>query len=212
MTQALAKLYGAEPGLVGSQGVETLAVYQKIRDLRQQAYVPANRAEYPKTSLGGSLREVARLIKAGLGLEVACVDVENWDTHFVQGAADGLQAGRIKELADGTAAFWQDLKQDMPGVTTLIMTEFGRRLYENSSAGTDHGRGFALMACGGPVKGGSILGPWPVFEEEAGPGPGGMKIIYDYRSVLAEVLGKTGDETALNKVFPGFVPQAIGLV
>ena len=92
------------------------------------------------------------------------------------------------------------------------MTEFGRRLYENSSLGTDHGRGFASMLLSSKIKGGRVLGPWPCVEEETNDGPGGMKIRYDYRSVFSEVLRGTMGLSNADAVFPGLMAERVGLL
>jgi uncharacterized protein (DUF1501 family) len=182
--------------------------------LREREYKPENNAVYPDDDFGAGLREVARLVKAGVGLEVACIDLGGWDTHFFQGAVDGLQASQIDLLARGLAAFDADLSRERERVTVIVMTEFGRRIYENGSLGTDHGRGFAMIAIGGRIRGGKVHGKWPGLEEEAMDllGPGGLKIEIDYRSVLAEVLGGAMGNRNLSQVFPGFQPQTIGLV
>ena len=97
--------------------------------------------------------------------------------------------------------------------TTIVMTEFGRRLYENGSAGTDHGRGFALFAMGSNINGGKIHGAWPGLQEEPLlPGPGGLEVRIDYRSVLSEVLANAMGNNQLDQVFPDFAPQPVGLV
>ena len=101
---------------------------------------------------------MARLVKARVGLEVACLDLGNWDTHFFQGGSSGQQAELIWQLACGLAAFDADLSSHRERMTTLVMTEFGRRIYENGSLGTDHGRGFAMMAMGHGINGGKVLG------------------------------------------------------
>ena len=201
-------------GLLGRQGKETLELLRRVEQLRGKPYQPEAGAEYPKEEFGAGLREVARLIKADLGLEVACLDLGGWDTHFFQGTLGGLQSGLIDTLARGLSAFDADLKDQRKRVTTVVMTEFGRRLYENGSAGTDHGRGFALMALGGRVNGGKVHGAWPGLKEEPSlPGPGGMEVRVDYRSVLSEVLelGAAGSKH-LDEVFPDFKPQRVGLV
>src|SRR5262249_29220073 len=102
-------------------------------------------------------------------------------------------------------------------VTILVMTEFGRRIYENGSLGTDHGRGFAMIAIGNRLNGGKIIGEWPGLDEmgEGGGngllGPSGLKIIHDYRSVLSEVLqGVMGCHNTA-AVFPDFHPNPVGL-
>lgn len=130
----------------------------------------------------------------------------------------GIQAGLIEQLAGGLAAFDADLVNHRNQVTTIIMTEFGRRLYENGSAGTDHGRGFAFMAMGASVNGGKIHGEWPGLSESpslAGqaslPGPDGLRVKIDYRSVLSEALTRAAGGTTLADVFPDFEPQPVGL-
>lgn len=210
---ALAKLYGADVTLLGERGRETLQLFDRVRALEHNEYKPANDAKYPKDNFGDGLREIARLVKARVGLEVACVDLGGWDTHFFQGADNGTQAGRAKLLADGLAAFDADIKDHRSNVSVFVMTEFGRRLYENSSLGTDHGRGFAAMLLSDKIKGGRIIGPWPcIADEDAKEGPGGMKINFDYRSVFTEVLRGTLGLRKSDKVFPGFTPQSVGLL
>ena len=215
---ALSQLYGADVTVLGTQGRETLELFKRVRALQTPDYAPSNGATYPKDSFGNGLREVARLIKARVGLEVAAIDLGGWDTHFVQGSTQGFQAQRAQLLAEGLAAFDADIKAHRSDVTVLVMTEFGRRIQENSSLGTDHGRGFASMILSEKIKGGRILGPWPCVVEEdfaiygAPSGPGGMHIAHDYRSVFSEVLrGAMGLEKA-DSVFPNFTPQKVGLV
>jgi uncharacterized protein (DUF1501 family) len=213
VSKALAKLYGAEVGLLGRQGKETLELLRRVEQLRGKPYKPETGVEYPNEDFAAGLREVARLIKADLGLEVACIDLGNWDTHFFQGTLGGLQSGLIDTLSQGLAAFDADLKDQRRRVTTIVMTEFGRRLYENGSAGTDHGRGFALMALGGLVNGGKVHGAWPGLKEEPSlPGPGGMEVRIDYRAVLSEVLERAAASRHIDEVFPNYKPQRVGLV
>jgi len=212
VSRALAKLYAAEVGIIGEQGKVTLDLLHRVEQLRGKTYTPAAGAQYPKDELGAGLREIARIIKASLGLEVACIDFGGWDTHFFQGTATGLQASQIDSLSRGLAAFDTDLKGYHDKVTTIVMTEFGRRLYENTSAGTDHGRGFALMAMGERIRGGKIHGAYPGLKEEPSlPGPGGMEVKIDYRAVLSEILVHTMGTHNVAEVFPGFVPQHVGI-
>ena len=169
-------------------------------------------AQISQRRIGAGLREIARIIKANLGLEVACIDLGGWDTHFFQGTSNGLQAGNIDSLSEGLAAFDADLKGYRDRVTTVAMTEFGRRLYENGSAGTDHGRGFAFFAMGEKIDGGKVHGQWPGLKEEPSlPGPGGMEVKIDYRSVLSEVLIGGIGGAKIDEVFPGFQPQPVGI-
>ena len=128
----------------------------------------------------------------------------------MQGGAEGLQAASIGQLARGLAAFDADVT-GRP-VTTLVMTEFGRRIYENGSEGTDHGRGFAMMALGAGVRGGAVHGAWPGLEAEEGPlGPGGLRILVDYRSAIVEALARAAGFRDPARVFPGFEPTPTGL-
>jgi uncharacterized protein (DUF1501 family) len=215
---ALAQLYGADVTLLGTQGRETLELFKRVRALQSPGYSPANGAAYPKDPFGNGLREVARLIKAQVGLEVAAIDLGGWDTHFIQGATQGFQAQRAQLLAEGLAAFDADIKEHRSRVTVLVMTEFGRRIQENSSLGTDHGRGFATFVMSERIKGGRILGPWPSVVDEAfavygaGGGPGGMLIEHDYRSVLAEVLRGAMDLDKPEAVFSKVALKKVGLV
>jgi uncharacterized protein (DUF1501 family) len=210
---ALSKMYSTQVGVLGQRGMETLSLLQKVERVRGKPYRPESGAEYPGNEFGAGMREIARLVKADLGLEVACIDLGSWDTHFFQGTSSGLQAELIDTLARGLAAFDLDLKSMRERVTTIAMTEFGRRLYENGSLGTDHGRGFAFFAMGAHVNGGKVHGAWPGLKEEPMlPGPGGMEVKIDYRSVLSEVLSRAIGNRRTQEVFPGFTPQAIGLL
>lgn len=212
VARALGSLYGADVGVLSQPGRQTLELLDRVETLRSRAYSPSGGADYSGSEFSAGLREIARLIKAEVGLEIACVDLGGWDTHYIQGATTGLQASAIEELARGLAAFDADIKDRVDRVTVLVMTEFGRRTYENSSFGTDHGRGFAMIAMGGGINGGRVVGDWPGLDEVEGPGPGGLKINFDYRSVLSEVLGRVLGANRLEEVFPGFTPQPVGLV
>ena len=219
VSKALSKMYAARAGVLGDQGKQTLQLLHRVEQLRGKLYIPEAGADYAKDDFGKAMMEVARLIKADLGLEAACVDLGNWDTHFFQGLGTGLHSGLIDSLAKGLAAFDADMAKSRDRVTTIVMTEFGRRLYENGSAGTDHGRGFAMMAMGGKIAGGKILGDWPGLTDQRGipavpgvVGPGGLDVKVDYRSILSEVLTHAVGSTQTAKVFPDFKPTPVGLV
>lgn len=215
---ALSQLYGADVTMLGDQGRETLELFNRVRAMQTKDYVPANSAVYPKDGFGNGLREIARLIKARVGLEVAAIDIGGWDTHFIQGSTQGVQATRAQLLAEGLAAFDNDIKDQRSSVTVMVMTEFGRRIQENSSLGTDHGRGFATLVLSDRIKGGRIIGPWPSVVDEsfavygAGGGPGGMVIEHDYRSVFGEVLQGAMGLDKTDGVFPDFKQKKVGLV
>jgi uncharacterized protein (DUF1501 family) len=220
VSSVLSAMYGAEIGVLSQPGKTTLDLLKRVETLRGTEYKPEGGAVYLDDSFAQGLREVARLVKASVGLEVACLDLGGWDTHFFQGGSSGLQAELISQLASGLAAFDADLTNQRGRVTTLVMTEFGRRIYENGSLGTDHGRGFAMLAMGHGIKGGKVHGKWPGLAEEEAPGantlniagPSGLKVLFDYRSVLSEVLTNILGHRDMNQVFPNFHPEPVGLV
>ena len=220
VSSVLSAMYGAEIGVLSQPGKITLDLLKRVETLRGTEYKADGGAVYPDDSFGQGLKEVARLIKASVGLEVACLDLGGWDTHFFQGGSSGQQAELIWQLARGLAAFDADLISYHGRVTTLVMTEFGRRIYENGSLGTDHGRGFAMLAMGLRINGGKVHGKWPGLAEEETPGsntlsiagPSGLKVLFDYRSVLSEVLTNILGHRDVNQVFPNFHPEAVGLV
>jgi uncharacterized protein (DUF1501 family) len=202
---ALGALYGGA-SMLDLAGRDTLTLMRKAGELAQQP-VRAG-VEYPTGSFGEGLRDVARLVKADVGLRVACLDLGAWDTHYVQALA---LEGRIGELAGGLAAFQQDLGEKKHEVVVVVMTEFGRRAYENASFGTDHGRGGALLVLGDGLVTDHVLGRWPGLADGKLEGPGDLAVITDYRDVLGEVVGLTGDVDG-REVFPGYRPKPVGLV
>ncbi len=139
-------------------GRETLDVLATLEALDPSAYRPSGDARYPETDFGMGLRQVAMLIKAEAGLEVACLDLGGWDTHIAQGGSEGLLAGLLAELAGGLAALLADLRDHADRLLVVAMSEFGRRVQENGGLGTDHGHGGAMLLLGGGVAGGQ--GAW----------------------------------------------------
>jgi len=193
-------------------GGEALAVLQKIENLSPGTYKPSNGAAYPADDLGNGLRQTAFLIKSGLGMEVACLDHGGFDTHVTQGSAKGALSDRLDSLAKGIAAFTADLGPQLwRNVTVVVISEFGRRIEENSGAGTDHGHGGVMMVLGGQgIDGGKIHGKWPGLSEIDGPGD--LQVTTDYRNVLGEILSKRLGNHALDAIFPGLDYQPTGVV
>lgn len=202
---ALRTLYAGSEDAVEAAGRDTLDVMERLRGLQA-----SRTAEYPDGRFGRGLAQVAALIRAQVGLEVATVDLDGWDTHFTQGGASGLLAGKIRELASGLAAFARDVGDERAIV--VVQTEFGRRVYENASLGTDHGRGSVMFVLGTGVAGGRVVTRWPGLEGGALEGPGDLPVTTDYRDVLAEVLSAGLGNTALERVFPGHAPRPVGLM
>jgi uncharacterized protein (DUF1501 family) len=171
-------------------------------------YAPANGAEYPSGRLGRSLLQIAQLIKADVGLEIAFADVTGWDTHVNQGASQGSLAVRLDELGRGLAAFAGDLGERMRDVVVLTMSEFGRTVSENGNAGTDHGHATAMLVFGGPVDGGRVVGTWPGLDPAARFEGRDLAVTTDFRDLFGELLVRHLGARDLRPVFPGRVGPA----
>jgi len=178
----------------------------------QGEYHPVSGVTYPESPFGQALLQVAQLIKADLGLEVAALDIGGWDTHVNQGSSQGEFADLLADLAGGLSAFYHDLDHLSKRVTIVTMSEFGRRLSENGNAGTDHGHGNVMFLLGGGVNGGNVYTDWPGISTEALYGPGDLNITTDYRAVLAEILQKRLLNNNLSEIFPDFpASKALGI-
>ncbi len=207
--QTLAALYGAPTA--HPVGPTTLGMIDTLGALRLDRYAPARGARYPDSAFGLGLRQVAMLVKAAVGLEVAVLDLGGWDTHIAQGGAEGWMAGLLGDLGNGLAALHSDLFEQMPRVSIVVMSEFGRRLGENGGLGTDHGHGSAMLLLGGHVRGGRVHGRWPGLLREQLVGPGDLAVTTDYRDVLGELLAKRLNNTQLAQVFPGHSVSGAGV-
>lgn len=186
-------------------GQDTLSIMDTLQKLDPFQYKSA--VVYPDTEFGLALKQTAMLIKAEVGLEVSAIDLGGWDTHFAQGAARGLMPNLMKDLAEGLSAFHADMFEHMGKITSVTMSEFGRRTYENGSLGTDHGHGSMMMVLGGNVDGGKVHGKWPGLGEGQLIGPGDLAVTTDYRDVLSEILVKRLNNPAVTDVFPEFQPE-----
>ena len=209
MQAALGALYGGANAPAGQPdlsvvGQETLEILDTLQALDPLGYVPSGDRPYPNSEFGLGLRQIAMLIKAEVGLEVAAIDVGGWDTHFAQGGSEGLMAGLLTDLAQGLAAFHADLFDHADRLTIVTMSEFGRRVQENGSLGTDHGHGSLMMLMGGHVVGGRVHGAWPGLGDDQLVGPGDLAVTTDYRDVLAEVCLKRLNNPAVADIFPGY--------
>ncbi len=202
----LERLYAMERGELGAAARDTFAALARIEAMRTTAYRAADGAAYGRDEFSAGLAQLARLIKADVGLEAASIDLGGWDSHIAQEGQVETLAGR---LAAGLDAFRRDLGPRLATTTIVVMTEFGRTVEENSAFGTDHGRGSALFVLGGGVRGGRVHGAWhglaPEGLERRGvlEGYGDLPVWNNYRDVLAPVLARHGaDAAALAKVFP----------
>lgn len=193
-------------------GQDTLSIMDTLQTLNPLTYSPSHSAKYPDTEFGLALKQTAMLIKAEVGLEVSAIDVGGWDTHFAQGSSTGQMANLMEDLAEGLAAFHADIIDHMNALTTVTMSEFGRRASENGSLGTDHGHGSMMMVLGGNVDGGKVHGQWPGLEEGQLIGPGDLAVTTDYRDVLSEILTKRLNNPSTNEIFPEYQPKIPNLI
>ncbi|MBI2555740.1 MAG: DUF1501 domain-containing protein [Candidatus Rokubacteria bacterium] len=190
--------------LLHGTGRETFEAVKMLKAADPLRYQPANGAEYPRGRFGDSLRQIAQLIKADIGLEIAFLDSGGWDTHAVQGNSQGQLANRLRELAEGLAAFDRDLGDRMADVVVLTMSEFGRTVQENGIRGTDHGHATVMLALGGPVKGGKVYGKWPGISRQQLFEGRDLEVTTDFRNLFAEVAVRHLAVPAAGLLFPGF--------
>lgn len=210
LQQALGALY-RDDGRLTEVARGTLDVAAVLARLDLAGYRPAGGARYPESELGLALRQTAMLIRAEVGLEVACVDVGGWDTHVAQGGSSGPMAALLADLAGGLAAFHADLADRLDRLTVVVLSEFGRRAQENGGLGTDHGHGGLMLLLGGGIAGGRVYGSWPGLEPEQLVGPGDLAITTDYRDVLGELVQRRLGNPRAGEVFPGYTVRELGV-
>jgi uncharacterized protein (DUF1501 family) len=203
----------AADALLRPTASEAFDAVRMLRTANLSSLAPANGADYPRSGFGDALRQVAQLIKADVGLEVAFTELGQWDHHANEGAAVGQIANRLDDFARGIAAFHQDLGDRMADVVLVTMSEFGRTLKENGARGTDHGHGNAMLVLGGSVKGGKVYGKWPGLDPEHLWQGRDLAITTDFRDVFAELVSGHLGARDVSQIFPGYVSkQRLGLL
>jgi len=190
--------------LLYGTGRETFEAIRILKAAAPQQLAPANGAEYPRGRFGESLKQIAQLVKAEVGLEVACADSTGWDTHAGQGAERGQLANRLAELAQGLAALDRDLGDRMADVVVLTMSEFGRTVRENGNRGTDHGHGTAMLVLGGPVRGGKVYARWPGLAREELFEERDLAVTTDFRHLFLEIAVRHLGVSSPAPLFPDF--------
>lgn len=215
---ALRRMYAGSEWLELA-GTQTLDAVDIIEASNPGSYTPAHGAQYPSGSFGSQLQVVAQLIKLQLGMRVATIDLGGWDTHDSQGNnVGGYFASLLGTLANGLAALYTDLdgagsESYAQRLTVIVMSEFGRRLKENASGGTDHGHGNVMLVMGGQVNGGQLFGRWPGLANEQLYDGADLAITTDYRRVLSEILIRRQGNASLGHIFPGYRDyQPLGIV
>ncbi len=204
VSQSFEAMYsGSGDSLLHGTGAETFEAVKMLKSTDPAHYVPANSAVYPKSAFGNSMKQIAQLMKADLGVEAAFADIGGWDTHQNQGNVKGQLADRLTDFGSGVAAFWQDLGDGAENVVVVTMSEFGRTAHQNGTGGTDHGHANVMFVLGGRVKGGHVYGRWPGLAPEQLNEGRDLVVTTDFRQVLGEAAFKTLGARNLDLVFPG---------
>ena len=213
MRETLASLYTVQAPVeqLDKQAGLVFEAVETLQSLNPESYRPSSSAVYPEDEFGMGLQQVAQLVKADVGLEVACVDLGGWDTHEQQGTFGGEFELLLDTFGRGLAAFYADMGDQMGRISLVTMSEFGRRVNENGSQGTDHGHGNVMFMMGGGVNGRQVHTDWPTLAPEA-LDDGDLAITTDYRDVLSEIITKRLNNSAVDQIFPNHVPMDLGLV
>jgi len=188
-------------------GQETFEAVKMLKSADAGKYKPAPGADYPNGRFGDSLKQLAQLIKANLGVQVAFADIGGWDLHVNEGSTQGQIANVLHEFSQSLAAFWTDLGDLTEDTVVITMSEFGRTARENGNRGTDHGHANVMFVMGGPVKGGKVYGRWPGLDQSQLYEGRDLAVTTDFRQVVGEAVYKHLGNKALNQVFPGFDNQ-----
>jgi len=209
LEESFARLYRSEGNeVLGRTGDDTFRALEVLRKVDPTRYRASADANYPQDAFGESLRRIAQLVKADVGVEVAFADLGGWDTHRGQGGSEGEMARRLDVFARGIRALHTDLGTLMDDVVILTMSEFGRTARENGARGTDHGHANCMLALGGDVQGGRILGDWPGLEPELLNQGRDLARTTDFRDVFSEVVARHLGAERLEAIFPGHAPDA----
>jgi uncharacterized protein (DUF1501 family) len=189
-------------------GQETFDAVKMLKSADPAKYKPAPGADYPRGRFGDSLRQLAQLIKANLGVQVAFADIGGWDHHVHEGGTQGQIANVLRDFSQALAAFWIDLGDLGEDTVVVTMSEFGRTARENGNRGTDHGHANVMFVMGGSVKGGKVYGPWPGLEQSQLYEGRDLAVTTDFRRVLGEAVARHLGNSKLEQVFPGFEDPA----
>jgi uncharacterized protein (DUF1501 family) len=195
---------GSVDAVLHGSARETFDAVKMLKAANPEQYAPAPGANYPRGRFGDSLKQLAQLIKANVGVEVAFADIGGWDHHVNEGSTEGQIANVLREFSQSLAALWIDLG-DLAGDTVIItMSEFGRTARENGNRGTDHGHANAMFVLGGPVRGGRVYGRWPGLDPSQLYEGRDLALTTDFRTVLGEAVYRQLGNKDLRRVFPGF--------
>jgi uncharacterized protein (DUF1501 family) len=198
-------IYGQKSDdVLSGMGRETFEAVNYLKKANPAQYQAENGAQYPRSQFGNSLLQIAQLIKAGVGLEVAFTDLGGWDTHANQGNSRGQLANLLQQFSSGIAALHQDLGQRMDDVVILTMSEFGRTARENGNRGTDHGHANAMFVIGNGVRGGKVYGRWPGLKNDQLYEERDLALTTDFRDVFGEIATRHLGNKNSKSLFPGY--------
>ena len=204
-SQSFEAMYaGAVAGTLQATAKESFEAARLVRSADPSRIPPENGAEYPKSPFASALKQIAQLIRANVGLEIAFTDVGGWDTHVGEGGSQGQLANRLRDYALSIAALARDLGSRMADVTLVTMSEFGRTVRENGNRGTDHGHANHMLLLGGGVRGGRVYGRWPGLDPSRLYEGRDLAVTTDFRDVFAEILSARLGIKDLAPVFPGY--------
>ena len=189
-------------------GNETFDAVRMLKAADPAHYAAAPNANYPKGRFGDSLKQLAQMIKADLGVQVAFADIGGWDHHVNEGSTQGQIANVLGDFSQAIAAFWTDLGDLGEDTVVVTMSEFGRTARENGNRGTDHGHANVMFVLGGPVKGGRVYGRWPGLDQSQLYEGRDLAVTTDFRLVLSEIVSTYLGNRDLKTVFPGFDEQS----
>ena len=217
--QVLPSLWQSSALPIASAGLDTLDSLALFRSINFSTWTASNTVGYKPaggavygSGYAAQLQNIAQLIKRNVGLRIATVDVGGWDTHNGQGNPTnsydyfGIQ---VQGLSDALNAFYTDLASDAAGnymnnVTVITVSEFGRRVLENESGGTDHGYGTIMLALGAAVNGGHVYGNFPGLGDTQLFEGADVDVTTDYRRVLSEALIRRLGNPNIYYAFPGY--------
>lgn len=211
---ALHDMYEAVGDPQHAVATTTLATIDLLRQIDFAGYQPTGGANYLTNSFGNSMKATAALIKAGVGVEAVAIDLLGWDTHVNQGlGGGGTMFNLMSTLSNNLMAFYRDMTAGTsPGFIVVVMSEFGRRLEQNGSGGTDHGHGNCMLVMGQSVTGGRVYADWPGLAPDCLYQGLDLDVTIDYRDILAEIVQYGLGNYNLSEVFPGFDPTPRGVI
>jgi uncharacterized protein (DUF1501 family) len=206
-------MYDGTPDPLHAAAVTTIATVELLRTINFASYAPAGGAVYPNSNFGRAMKSVAALVKAQVGVEAVALDVGGWDTHATQGSVTGTMHNLMSDVANTLRAFHRDMfVPNAPSTITVVHSEFGRRLAENGTTGTDHGHGNCMLLLGNAVAGGRVLRNWPGLAPQNLFEGRDLAVTIDYRDILAEIVSQRLGNPNLSTVFPGFTPTDRGVL